>query len=70
MQHGLLPALVAKVSGNGGFAVRAGAGGMMEVGFSGHGNSGKRLINIHVNHLIAKKHHPIARPASGLRVRI
>jgi hypothetical protein len=39
MQHGLLPALMAEIPGNGGLAIWTIAGNMMEDGFRVHGNS-------------------------------
>jgi hypothetical protein len=70
MQHGLLAALMAEIPGYGGAAIRAVGCGLVEHGFRIHGDSRHWHTNPHVIHLIAKKHHPIARLASSLRVRL
>jgi hypothetical protein len=57
MQHSFLATLVAKISGNGGAAIRAVAGSMVQVELAIHGNSRSLTRNQHVIHLIAKKHH-------------
>jgi hypothetical protein len=64
MQHGFLAAVVAKIAGNDGPAVRAIAGGVMKMGWRVHDLGGDCHINQYVNQLISKKHHPIARPPS------
>ena len=70
MQHGFLAALVAKIAGNDGAAVRAVARGLVEMGWRVHGIGGFCHINQYVNQLISKKHLPIARPPSNRRIRI
>jgi hypothetical protein len=57
MQHGLLAALMAEIAGHMGFAIRAVAGGLVEVDLRVHGNFRHSHTNQHVIHLIAKKHH-------------